>query len=200
MVDNQLRRGESVKTQQIRHHWSYFINLEKDFEKLTHYIEPSKRNFSVYSFELNKIILLACSEFEVLSKEFCESLENGKDHDFARIDDLRSILSRKYPNIADVQIRLPRTDLVVRPLLAWREDHQPEWWRDHNAVKHDRFDYYHLSNLKNAIESLAALMVINLYVHRQFGVAIEVFPQVLDAAYLPEEMLVKGKASLPDFK
>ncbi len=189
-----------MKHQQVQHHWSYFINLEKDFEKLTHYIEPSKNNYSVYSFELNKIILLACSEFEVLCKEFCESFEKNKNYDFVKIDDLRNALCHKYPNLPDVQIRLPRTDLVIRPLLTWRENHQPDWWRDHNAVKHDRFDYYHLSNLENAIKSLSALMALNLYVHREYNVAINTFPQVLDAPYLPEEMLTQGKASLPDFK
>ncbi len=188
-----------MNKQQVRHHWSYFINLEKDFEKLTHYIEPSKKNFPVYSFELNKMILLACSEFEVLCKELCEGLSNQKTFDYAKIDELKETLCHHYPKIHDVKISLPRTGLVIKPLLAWKTNHQANWWRDHNAVKHDRFDYYHLSNLENAIASLSALMAINLYAHKQFGVTIETFPQVLDAVYLPEELLSGSKVALPDF-
>lgn len=188
-----------MKKQQVCHHWSYFINLEKDFEKLTHYIEPSQRNFSVYSFELNKIILLACSEFEVLCKELCESIYPDQQEDYVKIDHLKHLLYKKYPSIDDVQIRLPRTGLTIRPLSAWGKGHQPSWWKNHNAVKHDRFDYYHLSNLENAIAALSGLMAINLYAHQEFNVSIETFPQILDAVYLPDEVLSKPKVLLPDF-
>ena len=58
----------SVKT---KHHWNYFLAIEKDLEKLSRYIEFSNDNLDTYSIELTHILLSSSSEVDVIMKQLC---------------------------------------------------------------------------------------------------------------------------------
>jgi len=55
--------------------------------------------------------------------------------------------------------------LHFKPWNKWRSDNTPDWWRQHKNVKHQRSDFYHQANLKNVLEALAALYIVNIYLH-----------------------------------
>ena len=44
-----------------------------------------------------------------------------------------------------------------------------EWWRDYTAVKHNRIGNYHKANLKNVVNSLAGLYILESYLVRYIG-------------------------------
>jgi hypothetical protein len=54
-----------------KHHWNYFLAIEKDLEHLSRYIEFSNANLETYSIELTHILLSASSEVDVIMKQLC---------------------------------------------------------------------------------------------------------------------------------
>ena len=61
-----------------KHHWNYFLAIEKDLEKLSRYIEFSNDNLGTYSIELSHILLSASSEIDVMMKQLCGLLDPDK--------------------------------------------------------------------------------------------------------------------------
>ena len=49
-----------------KHHWNYFLAIEKDLEHLSRYIEFSDANLGTYSIELTHLLLSASSEVDVV--------------------------------------------------------------------------------------------------------------------------------------
>ncbi len=192
-----------MNREQVEHHWRYFLNLEKNLDSITNYIEPNESNFNSYSMELNKIIFLAASEFEVVSKELCNVIDTDNDPSRYKINQIREKLLEEYPYIHNTEIRLTKMDFKYKPLSEWSNGETPQWWKDYNSLKHDRFSNYSLSNFKNALFAIGSLMIINMYLNQKIvnwiNVNVDRLPSFLDATYLPEGVLAKGPENLPDY-
>lgn len=140
--------------------WNYFISIEEDMYKLSRFIEFDKKNESVFSIELARLLMSSSSEFEVVAKELC----NIKDPNITinNIDDIRNNLLLFYSDIYNVEIIVQRFGLHYKPLNNWKMNDNSDWWKSYNAVKHHRNNKFEDANLKNVINSIGALYIINI--------------------------------------
>lgn len=156
-----------------RSHWLYFLTLEQELIKLSHFVAIDERNFQTFSLELLKLYLSICSEVDVvarlLSKKvdfdaYSEKTENDKK--FKNIKTYREIIYSLYPDISRAVISIKPGKISVVPWRSFEEEKSPDWWQQYNEVKHTRDEFFHQANLKNTIDSLSGLLVLlNYYCH-----------------------------------
>jgi hypothetical protein len=102
------------------------------------------------------------------------------------------------PRIAEFEVVLHRFGLTLCPWDEWKTnkpgDRVPFWWSDYNKVKHHRDAHFGRANLKNALNAVAGLFVMVLYLYRdkaRLG-ALAPVPQVLD---VPGSLVSAGGGS-----
>jgi len=62
---------------------------------------------------------------------------------------------------------MPRFGMTLKPWDEWRKARGvPFWWTAYNKIKHDRDSEYARANLKNALNAVAGLFVVVLYLYR----------------------------------
>ena len=147
-------------------HWNYFLALEKDLETLSRYVEFSENNFNVYSIELAHLLFAAASEVDVMAKCICEILSPTAPRD--NINDYRSIIldSAHLPSIPAMQVFIPRYGMKLTPWENWAVGNNPDWWRSYNNVKHERNQHFDEATLKNALNALGGLLILNFHFYR----------------------------------
>jgi len=148
-----------------KHHWNYYLAIEKDFESLSRYIEFSKPNQNTYSIELAHILLSTCSEVDVVMKQLCALIDPS--HPADNIDKYRSIIRANLESIIIEEISINRFGLKSNPWENWREDLNPDWWRSYNNVKHERNNHFNQANLKNTMNAVGALLLTVVYYYKQ---------------------------------
>lgn len=146
-------------------HWNYFIALEQDLEKLARYIEFSEPNFATFSIELAHLLLATSSEIDVVMKALCNIKQPQKKH--ANINDYKKTMAYFFPDFNEQECYMHRYNLKLQPWLSWKHGTTPSWWRSYNNVKHQRDTYFQEANLKNTLNSIAALRMLLLYYYRE---------------------------------
>ena len=163
------------KTTASKLHWNYFLALEQDLTRLSRFVEFCEPNLQVFSIELAHLLFAAASEVDVLAKCICEIVAPKQRH--KDINDYRAIImgvatkveklgKPYYPNVATIEVRVPRYGLAFNPWENWTKDTNPDWWRGYNNVKHERNKYFHQATLQNALNALGALLILNFYYYR----------------------------------
>jgi hypothetical protein len=144
--------------------WQYYLSLEEDLIRLSKYVEINEDNFKTYSIELVKIYLSTCSEVDVLAKLLSKILGNKKADS---ISNYSKTILQYYPNLTKYSIQIPRYSLNLFPWQDWTEKTSPKWWSSYNRVKHQRDEFYKDASLGNVLNSIAGLLVLNLYYLKQ---------------------------------
>ena len=71
------------------------------------------------------------------------------------------------PRIEDFEVLMPRFGMTLKPWDEWRKARGvPFWWTAYNKIKHARDSEYARANLKNALNAVAGLFVVVLYLYR----------------------------------
>jgi hypothetical protein len=77
-------------------------------------------------------------------------------------------IKQAFPNIPNFEVLLPRYGMKLKPWSNWNVvNGVPDWWTAYNKIKHHRDSEYHRANLRNALNSVAGLFVVTLYVYRE---------------------------------
>jgi len=139
-------------------YWNYYLTLEADVANLSRYVEFTADNFETYSMEMVKIFLSACSEVDVIAKQLCQAYK--RDSKASHIGHYRQVLVSRLEMLPRTEVRIPRYGLSLVPWISWEDNSSPNWWQDHNAVKHQRHDAYKLANLGNVLDSMAGLLAL----------------------------------------
>lgn len=155
-------------------HWNYFLALESDVEKLSRYIEFTEGNFEAYSIEMVRLFLSAASEVDVIAKLLCK--REGPEKNPKKIHQYRKILNPNLQNIKDMKILIPRYGLELNPWDKWKQNETPNWWSDHNDVKHERNLYFKKACLKNTLNSISGLFCLLLYYYKDKAEKGDLFP------------------------
>lgn len=167
------------------HYWQYFLTLETDLITTSRYIEFSgvndntvKNNDKTFSTELLRIFLTACAECENILKILLakENVSENiiKSADILKIRDIMMSIST-YHKLPNRIITCEAYNLNFTPWAKWNNSRSsPQWWKDHNSVKHGRANgtnsNYHLANVFNTLNSVAALMCLLFeYYKESFG-------------------------------
>jgi|CXWL01.1.fsa_nt_gi hypothetical protein len=147
-------------------HWRYFLSLEKEFAETLRFVEFTPSQQSVYSFEFARLLILICSELDVLFKVVCRSACPGRNPD--SIGKYFSCVSGKY-RLESEAVRVDRLSTRVLPFEHWGENSPPAWWTAQNKVKHHRHEHFQEATLGNTLHALCGLFVGNLLALNEFS-------------------------------
>jgi hypothetical protein len=150
-----------IKATSGKLHWNYFLALERDLEGVSRYIEFTKPNFGTYSIELAHLLFAAASEVDVVAKLLCSILDPTKRPQ--NINAYRTILQVGLPDLHTTEIVVPRYGLTLVPWDNWSGKTNPIWWTSYNQVKHERDTHFQKATLHNALNSLAALLILTYH-------------------------------------
>ena len=153
-----------IKCNTPKHHWNYFLAIEKDLENISRYIEFDKDNYNVYSIELAHILLSASSEVDTIMKQLCKLLDPNEET--KNIDGYRLIIQNKTPSFINEEISIDRFGLLFKPWDNWVGTQNPNWWKSYNNVKHQRDSYFKEANLQNTINAVGALLLTTVYYYK----------------------------------
>ena len=179
-------------------YWNYFISIEDDLYRLSRFIEFDVKNEKVFSIELVRLLISSSSEFEVVAKELCNIKDPSKT--INNISDIRNNLNIFFPDIWNMEIIISKFGLKYTPLVNWKTNKNCDWWTSYNSVKHNRNNEYEKANLKNVINAIGALYIINLFYYNSLqenslGKKIEMEETTLELK--PKPCLIK--VNRPDF-
>ena len=108
-----------------------------------------------------RLYLAICSEIDVVLKELCKEITF--DFKGQNINEYRRVIVGELKGFSNQKVICYKFDLEFTSWEAWSEKSSPRWWSEHNKVKHQRNEFYNKANLRNVLESLAALYIVNLY-------------------------------------
>ena len=147
-----------------KHHWNYFLAIEKDLENLSRYIEFANANLGTYSIELTHLLLSASSEVDVIMKQFCSLIDPAKTTN--NINEYKNVIKPNLTDFINEEICIDRFGLSFKPWENWNGEHNPEWWRSYNNVKHQRNNHFNEANLQNTLNAIGALLLTVTYYYK----------------------------------
>ncbi|MBS1363753.1 MAG: hypothetical protein HPY96_05910 [Bacilli bacterium] len=165
-----------------KHHWEYYLVLEKDFLQSERYVSfelgedylydgiehDNCGNSKTFSNEFIKQYQAICSEVDVILKSICLELGNQSANDMK--NGYTPIVLQNWVNINAQKVRFK--DLELQPFSNWQQEpnyKSPDWWTPYNNVKHERLFNYHKANLKNVLNALAGLYILENYLVKFIG-------------------------------
>ena len=183
----------SIKTRKIEMHWNYLLAIESDLDRLSRYVEFDEKNFDCFSIEIARILLASAADVDVVCKQICRNL-NPKSS-AVTINKYREEIRAACPNIPGFEVRLRRWGLTLTPWDEWKKPRGvPFWWTAYNKIKHHRDSDYQSANLKNALNAVAGLFVMVLYLYKKKAERGQLLPspQVLSVGETPLGSAVIG--------
>lgn len=150
------------------HYFLYYAELEKEFFLTESFVTIEKDNFKTYSIKYNMLYQSICSEIDCLLKEICNLINPLIK--VKRLPDYYNVVIEKYRNFKKEIVIFNKSKIQLKPWLKWTKEKTPEWWTYYNNVKHHRFEKdkknnynYKKANLKNLMNALAALYIVEQY-------------------------------------
>ena len=165
----------TIQTQKIESHWNYLLAIERDLDELSRYVEFDEKNFDCFSIEIARILLVSGAEVDVVCKQLCSVIDRRSKAE--SIHGFRDKIKPAYPSIPQFEVWLPRFGLRLHPWDKWKSAHGvPMWWTAYNKIKHHRDKEYERANLQNALNAVAGLFVMVLYLYRAKALSGELLP------------------------
>ena len=93
-------------------------------------------------------------------KEICKLIDPSQNP--KNIDQYKELIKNDGQQFWNIGVESRRYGLHLKPWSNWAGEDNPEWWRTYNMVKHGRSNYFQQANLQNTLNSLAALLVLNI--------------------------------------
>lgn len=149
-----------------KYHWEYYLLLEQEFDKLKIYIEPNEDNSGTYSMEFVRHLTSICAEIDSVFKTIC----NIDQATHADTGDYYPIMTAKYPSITEQSVR--GYNMSIMPFKDWNSratSRSLDWFGAFNDVKHSRVAAFKKANLKNTLQALAGLYILEMYYIREIS-------------------------------
>lgn len=166
----------------LKHHWKYYLYLEKEVMDTFQYSTLDKTNSTNFSFEYIKLLQIICSEIDVLCKSYCEFMSKPSMDTIAKYS---WVITVAHPDVKTKLVRCKENnDLDYIPFGLWEytvsadkngiqriNGTPPKWWSIYNKVKHERMsvnskykkENYKLANQENLMNALAGLFLLEMY-------------------------------------
>lgn len=165
----------------VAHYWNYAELLNEQLGLTANYVEPDKQNYGTYSVIYTNIILSACSEIEVVAKLICQLIDASSDYlspevvnksgtkmvkNIVNMETLSTVLLNRFPHIYQAKAEIINKHEMIYPFSYWQNSNsQLPWWKSYNMVKHYRHNHFGDATLENALNSVAALIILNSYLY-----------------------------------
>ena len=146
-------------------HWDYLISLSDDLNTISRYIEITPDNFGTYSIELTRLFLSACAEVDVVLKRLCNDFFEPNEN-AGNMNGYRQVVKAKLPELISERVFLFSGRLDMVPFENWEGETNPDWWRHHNDVKHERDHYYQEASLENSLRAISGLLVVCIHYYK----------------------------------
>jgi hypothetical protein len=144
--------------------------LQQDLEHLFEFVEPADDNRSCYSHRLYALLLRASTEFETNAKAILAA-----NHYPGKSDDWNITDYNKLENalrLSEYKVKIPiwrGASGTIEPFSDWATPGTAlGWYRDYNAVKHNRrqeFPLATLENVRKATSGVLAIVFSQFYTH-----------------------------------
>lgn len=151
-------------------YWEYYIILENDVLAMEQYVAFADANLETYSNQFLKMLQIICSEIDALLKILCGYYDSSVDKDKNKnMNFYKKTIKKYYPQLSEATVTIKRRDNIseIQPWKNIISDKKLGWWDDYTQIKHNRMGRensdqcnYMKANLKNILNSLAALMII----------------------------------------
>lgn len=147
-------------------HWNYFLTIEEDISHLSRWIEPTEANFECYSLEVARLLMVTAAEVDVLSKLVCRKINPASKA--TSINLYQNEIQAEFPQIHNATVSIPKFALTLKPWDSWSLVRTPPfWWQDYNKVKHHRSEHFHRATLKNLLNAVAALLLLEILYYQE---------------------------------
>lgn len=191
-----------------KYHWEYYLVLEKDFLQTERFIAfdlgknylynknvcTNYGNSMCFSNEFIKQYQSICSEIDVILKTMCKEINNNSKA--KKIKEYTNEVLKKWPRITNQKVGMK--DIELQPFMNWSllPYNSPDWWTPYNKVKHKRVTNYKKANLKNVLNSLAALYILEQYLVKYIGDRDKVYDVPNDISQLFEMVNYKTRRTV----
>lgn len=170
-----------ITPQEVIHYWNYAELINEELGKTSQYVEPDKENYDTYSLAYTNVFLSACSEIEVICKLLCQIIDPEHDYvsseipnksgdkmvkNMINMETLSKVLLQRFPHIYQAKAEIVQKHEMIYPFACWKAGVcKLSWWETHNRVKHYRHNHFNEATLENALNSVAALTILNSYLY-----------------------------------
>lgn len=165
-----------------KHHWEYYLVLERDFLQSERYVSfelgedylydgiehDDYGNSTTFSDEFIKQYQAICSEVDVILKSICTELGNPSADDMQH--GYTPTVLQTWANVITQKVKFK--DVELQPFSNWKQSpdyKSPDWWTPYNKVKHKRVHNYRKANLKNVVNALAGLYILENFFVKFIG-------------------------------
>ena len=205
----------AISEKETLHYWNYFCSLCKRLDNTRQYVDHGSnnnilRNAEVNSFEFQQLITLTAIEFENISKLICLDIDSTFNLQHANIKQITEKILGKYPKIGETIVLSDYQN--IQPLKEWGTYIDPtdnkkkvkgiKWWDDYSDIKHQTYWKFDLATLENAVNALASLMVMELYLMKISMDSVNMSlnkPCAYFSSPYPSNLLCTREKALPDF-
>ena len=161
----------------FNHYLPVYKNLEEEVINLSKYIQINDDQLNVYSMHIADLIVRCAMEIEAISKEIYWEIggvkvygDDGKERDLFfdtdcinHLDNIWGICEKEIIVSSERFYFEKEENMLIRPLHKGSRRGGAKWNKAYQAVKHDRKGSITQGNIKNLIQALGALYILNLY-------------------------------------
>ncbi len=147
----------------LQNYWNYYLVLENRFINAVNYVALNSDNYNTYSFEFVNLILLIGSELDVVMK-YLSGIPEGTR---ANIQNYAGDILATYPEIVTREVKIQGMADTCKPFEGWNVAHPADslvGWNAYNSVKHGRVSNLQEARLKNVLNLLCCLYIIENYI------------------------------------
>lgn len=164
----------------------YYSELEKEFFSTESFVTIEKDNFKTYSIKYNMLYQSICSEIDCLLKELCIMINPSKQ--VGKLHEYYDVITKKFVFFKEESVIFNKSKIQMKPWSKWTKEKAPVWWTYYNKVKHHRFEKdeknnynYKSANLKNIMNALAALYIVEQYYIYNYDYSNEIDVKIIDS-------------------
>lgn len=180
-------------------YWHYFLHLESDFHATTQYIACTETNDATCSIEFAKQIVCICTECEAVLKKICKAID--PKNQAVNMGHYRRTMLSRFPEIHKAPVHLEPRQRTLHPFAEWNNSGgRIDWWNAYQDLKHHRDGNFEKANLKNTLNALGALLILELYLYAGIscnGTEALGGTRLLWTSGMPRSEMVPSKEALP---
>ena len=172
--------------------WQDLADLENELIEILTYVPLRKEHNDVWSRKFGRLLDETGSAVDSFFKVAIAGgrlFEGKTKKEMKNLDivDCRKIIGPVY-RLAEVRVAV--SDGIasyeeLEPFKAFASDSTPDWWEAYNKYKHSRYADIDIATLRNSVEALAGLFVLNV-LHKE-NQAFLVERGVIRATYGPSD-------------
>lgn len=151
-------------------------------------IHPAKENFNAYGHNIRNLLILACTEVESQFRGILK--ENGCSKKTYNTKDFVKLLEPLRLNTYTMKLVYYPLINKINPFFYWENEKPTEslsWYKNYNAVKHNRAVEFNKGTLKDVILAISAVAIL---IFAQYGDRVfeedPLFNHFLELTYIPK--------------